>query len=208
MDTVNSKKMFISLIPWVLFTIIAGRAGADFVGWAALVAGLLTLGIAIKGVSDRTADGSRSTLKVIDAAGIVTFAVMTVLAFTGSHGVREHIVDYGRGACALVLAIVMLGSLLVVPFTEQYAREQVPRAYWHSPVFKSLNRHISAAFGIAVLVMAAGHFVSGWLESRGDLTSILNLILNWAIPILVILRAIKYTDRVTDDGATHEQAAA
>jgi cytochrome bd-type quinol oxidase subunit 2 len=208
MDTVNSKKMFISLIPWVLFTIIAGRAGADFVGWAALVAGVLTLGIAIKGVSDRTADGSRSTLKVIDVAGIVTFAVMTVLAFTGSHGVREHIVDYGRAACALVLAIVMLGSLLVVPFTEQYAREQVPRAYWRSPVFKSLNRHISAAFGIAVLVMAAGHFVSGWLESRGDLTAILNLILNWAIPILVILRAIKYTDRVTDDGTTHEPAAA
>ena len=204
----NPKKMFISLIPWVLFTIIAGRAGADFVGWAALVAGVLTLGIAVKGVSDHTADGSRSRLKVIDAAGIVTFAVMTVLAFTGSHDVREHIVDYGRGACALVLAMVMLGSLLVVPFTEQYAREQVPRAYWHSPVFKSLNRHISAAFGIAVLVMAAGHFVSGWLESRGDLTSILNLILNWAIPILVILRAIKYTDRVTDAGSTHEQAAA
>jgi hypothetical protein len=208
MVAVNPKKMFISLIPWVLFTIIAGRAGADFVGWAALVAGVLTLGITIKGVLDHTADGHRSTLKVIDAAGIVTFAVMTVLAFTGSRGVREHIVDYGRGACALVLAIVMLGSLLVVPFTEQYAREQVPRAYWHSPVFKSLNRHISAAFGIAVLVMAAGHFVSGWLESRGDLTAILNLILNWAIPIFVILRAIKYTDRVTDAGTTHEPAAA
>ena len=67
----------------------------------------------------------------------------------------KHIVDYGRGVCALILAVIMLGSLLVVPFTEQYAREQVPPAYWHSPVFRVLNRRISAAFGLAVLVMAA-----------------------------------------------------
>lgn len=193
----KSSKMFISLIPWVLFTVIAGHAGANFVGWAAAVAGLMTLGIAIKGMTDRSADGRRSSLKVIDAAGIVTFAVMTALAFTGSHSLRLDIVDYGRGACALVLAIVMLGSLLFIPFTEQYARESTPRAYWHSPVFRSINRHISAAFGIAVLVMTVGHFYSGYLESHTGLSAGANLILNWVIPVGVILAALKYTDRVT-----------
>jgi hypothetical protein len=194
---VKSNKMFLSLIPWVLFTVIAGHAGANFVGWAAAVAGLMTLGIAIKGMTDRSADGHRSSLKVIDAAGVVTFAVMTALAFTGSHSLRQDIVDYGRGACALVLAVVMLGSLLFIPFTEQYARESTPRAYWHSPVFRSINRHISAAFGIAVLVMTVGHFYSGYLESHGGITTAANLILNWMIPIGVILAALKYTDRIT-----------
>jgi hypothetical protein len=122
----KSSKMFLSLIPWVLFTIIAGHAGANFVGWAAAVAGLMTLAIAIKGTTDRTADGRRSSLKVIDAAGVITFGVMTALAFTGSHSLRQNIVDYGRGSCALILAVVMLGSLLFVPFTEQYARESTP----------------------------------------------------------------------------------
>jgi hypothetical protein len=198
---VSSHKMFVSLIPWVLFTIIAGRAGADFVGWAAAAAATMILVIAVRDIRDRTIDGQRANLKVIDVAGLVTFAVMSVLAFTGSHGLREHIVLYGRGVCALILAVIMLGSLLVVPFTEQYAREQVPRAYWHSPVFRVLNRQISAAFGLAVLVMAASHFLSGWLESRGDLTSIRNLLLNWAVPIVVILAAIRYTDRIKGDRA-------
>lgn len=141
--------MLISFIPWVAFTLVAGHAGAGFVGWAAALAGLLTLGIVVSGWSGRTAYGSRSRLKIIDVMGIVTFVAMAALAFTGSGDVREHIVDYGRGACVLVLALVMLGSLLAVPFTEQYARESVPRQYWHSPVFRAINRRISAVFGVA-----------------------------------------------------------
>jgi hypothetical protein len=195
----KSSKMFLSLIPWVLFTVIAGHAGANFVGWAAAVAGLMTLAIAIKGTTDRTAEGGHSSLKVIDAAGVVTFGVMTALAFTGSHSLRQNIVDYGRGSCALILAIVMLGSLLFVPFTEQYARESTPRAYWHSPVFRSINRRISAAFGLAVLVMTCGHFYSGYLESHGGLSNGANLILNWVIPVAVTLAALKYTARITSD---------
>jgi hypothetical protein len=207
----HSKKMFLSLIPWVLFTIIAGRAGADFVGWAAVVAGLMVVGIAVKGTRETTPNGSRSSVKVIDLSGIVTFAVLAGLAFAGSHDLRQNIVWYGRGACALVLALVMLGSLLFVPFTEQYARESVPRQYWNSPVFRGINRHISAAFGVAILVMAGGHFLSGYLESNGDLTSALNIILNWVLPVLLVLGALKYTTRVTsgsaEQSATHPDPA-
>jgi hypothetical protein len=197
----KSTKMFISLIPWVLFTLIAGHAGAKFVGWAALVAGVLTVAITIKGVREKTVDGHRSSLKLIDAAGIVTFAAMAALAFTGSDQLRRNIVDYGRGSCALILAVVMLGSLLVVPFTEQYAREQTPRQYWNSPVFRSVNRHISAAFGLAVLAMTGSHFYSGYLESHSELTTRANLILNWVIPVLLIMAAVKYTDRIKADSS-------
>jgi hypothetical protein len=197
----NSNKLFVSLAPWLLFTIIAGRAGADFVGWAAAVAAIATAFIAVRGRGTRTVAGRRSSVKIIEVAGVITFAAMAFLAFTGSHGLREHIVEYGRGVCALILAVIMLGSLLIVPFTEQYAREQVPPAYWDSPVFRVLNRRISAAFGLAVLVMAASHLLSGWLESGGDLTPIRNLALNWAVPIAVILGAIRYTDRIKGDRA-------
>jgi hypothetical protein len=205
----KSSKMFISLIPWVLFTLIAGHVGAQFVGWAAVVAGAITVGITVNAMGERTVDGRRSSLKIIDAAGIVTFAVMAVLAFTGSDHFRHDIVDYGRGACALVLAVVMLGSLLFIPFTEQYAREQTPRQYWPSPVFRSLNRHITAAFGAAVLAMTASHFYSGYLESHTGLTTRANLVLNWVIPILLIMAALKYTDRVKGgaERPAHDAAA-
>ena len=188
----NSKKMLISLIPWVAFTLLAGHAGTGAVGWAAALAGLLTVAIVAWGMRER-ADGSRSSLKAIDAAGIVTFATMAALAFTGSPALHEHIADYGRGSCALILALVMLGSLLVVPFTEQYARESVPRQYWHSPVFRAVNRRISAVFGLAVMVAAACHLYAGYLGANAGLTHAANLALNWVIPVLAILAAIKYT---------------
>jgi hypothetical protein len=189
----NSKKMLISLIPWVAFTLLAGHAGTGAVGWAAALAGLLTVAIAAWGMRERAADGSRSSLKVIDAAGIVTFAAMAALAFTGSPTLREHIADYGRGSCALILALVMLGSVLVVPFTEQYARESVPRQYWHSPVFRAVNRRISTVFGLAVLVAAVCHLYAGYLDAHADLIPAANLALNWVTPVLSVLAAINYT---------------
>jgi hypothetical protein len=192
----KSSKMFLSLIPWVLFTLIAGHTGSRFVGWAAVAAALIVVGLTVKGFQDRMPDGHRPSLKIIDEAGIVTFTVMAILAFTGSDSLRRNIVDYGRGACALILAVVMLGSILLVPFTEQYAREQVPRQYWHGPEFKAVNRHISAAFGVAVLAMTVCHFYSGYLESHTGLSTRDNLILNWILPILFVLAALKYTDRV------------
>jgi hypothetical protein len=193
----NATKLLTSIAPWVLFTVIASRLGADLVGWAAAGAGALVVVVAIRGRAASTSNGRRNSLKLIDAAGIVTFAAMAVLAFTGSHTLRTHIVDYGRGTCALILALVMLGSLLVMPFTEQYARESVPEAYWHSPVFRAVNRRISAAFGLAILAMAGSHFVSGALESSGHLTTGANLVLNWVIPIGLIVAAMKYMQRVT-----------
>ena len=202
----NFKKMLISLIPWLVFTLVPGHDGVDFVGGAAAGAGLLTLAIAITGRTERNVDGSRARLKVIDATGIVTFTVMTALALTGSPSLRHHIVDYSRGACALILAIVMLGSLLIVPFTEQYARETVPRAYWHSPIFRNINHHVSLAFGIAALVMSAGHLYSGYLESHGGSSTTADLFLNWVIPAVVILTAIRYTDRVSTVTDKHSVA--
>jgi hypothetical protein len=188
----NSKTMFLSLIPWVLFTVIAGHGGTGFVGPAALIATVLAAGIALK-------NSRGSNLKVIDASGIVTFGALTVIGFAGSDAVRQHVIDYGRAGSALVLAAVMLGSLLFVPFTEQYAREATPKQYWNSPVFRAVNRRISALWGGAILVMAGSHFVSGHLEAAGNLTNRDNLVLNWVIPVLLVLGAMKLTGRIVGE---------
>ena len=190
MDDMNPKMMLTSLVPWAAFTLIAGHAGADYVGLAALLATALAVGVAVK-------NGLRHA-KLIDLTGVTTFGLMTVVSFLGDHGVRQNIVEYGRGSCALVLAVVMLGSLLFVPFTEQYAREAVPQQFWNSPTFHSVNRQISAAFGLAILAMAASHLVSGYLEATSGLPTRTNLMLNWIVPVVLILGALKYTARITE----------
>jgi hypothetical protein len=193
--------MFLSLISWGLFTVIAAHGGTGFVWVAALIALVTAAVIAV--VNSRS-----SSLKVIDVAGVVTFAAMTAIAFVGNDAVRRHVIDYGRGGCALVLAAVMFGSLLFVPFTEQYARESVPQQYWASPVFRAVNRKLTAVWGTAILVMAGGHILSGYLDAAGELHRRTNLTLNWVLPVLLVIGALKVTNQVVGAGQADPAHAA
>ena len=53
--------------------------------------------------------------------------------------------------------------------------------------------------------MTVCHFYSGYLESHTGLSTRDNLILNWVLPIVFVLAALKYTDRVK--GASPEPNA-
>jgi hypothetical protein len=188
-DIMKNLGMLIGLAPWVLFSMIAEHIGANAVGYAAALAGACSLVLAVRGAMS---DG----LKIIDAAGVVTFAVMSVVGFEGSHHVRQLLVDYGRGGCTVVLALVILISAYTVPFTEQYARAGVDRRYWGSPVFRATNRKISLVWAGLIAAMAAGHLIAGALASSGHDRPIVNLALNWGIPILVVVQGMRASERI------------
>jgi hypothetical protein len=187
--------MLLGLAPWVLFSMIAEHVGAGAVGYAAAVAGLGSLVLAVRGAA---ADG----IKIIDAAGVVTFAGLATIGFAGSHHVQQLLVDYGRGGCAVVLALVMLVSAYTVPFSEQYAHARVDRRYWGSPVFRATNRKISIAWAGLIAVMAASHLLAGALAANGHDRPIVNIALNWGVPILVVLKGMKVSDRIAGERAT------
>jgi hypothetical protein len=119
----------------------------------------------------------------------------------GTEAIRSDVANYGRGGSTLVLALVMLGSVLLLPFTEQYARESVPRQYWGSPVFRSVNRRISAAWGLAVTVIGAGHLLAGDLQAGGHSSLVVKLVLNWVVPAGLALAAMTYTKHVVGPDA-------
>jgi hypothetical protein len=196
----GNKKMFYSLIAWAAFTILADHGGTRFVPVAALIACLIAVAITVYNTRG-------SSLKLIDATGVVTFAAMTAIAFAGNDAVRRHIVDYGRGGCALVLGLVMLASILVTPFTEQYARESVPQQYWTSPIFHAVNRKLTALWGAAIVVMSGSHFISGYLQAAGELHHRENLVLNWVIPVLLVLGVIKVMGQITSGESTERATA-
>jgi hypothetical protein len=196
----NSKKMIFSLVPWVLFTVVVNKGGSGAVGWAALGAAVIALFVTLR-------NRGHETVKIIDVAGIATFGIISALAFVGSSSLKDNLAEYGRGGSALVLAVVMLGSLLFVPFTEQYARESVPKEYWGSPVFRAVNRKISAIWGLAILAMAGSHLISGYIEATSTLDRRENLLLNWVVPVLLVLGAIKFTNSATSDRSDAAQAA-
>lgn len=182
------KKVLISFIPWVVFSVLVQRAGVEAAGVGALLAALVGGYLAFAG---------RSTgVKLLDLVSTVTFAVLAAVAFVGGSGVEAWGADYGRGAAAVILGVVMLGSTLLVPFTEQYARASVPQQYWHTAAFRSVNRRISAAWGAAILLMSLGHLLAGAVDpasAPNPGARPAELMLNWIFPVLLVLAAVKYT---------------
>jgi hypothetical protein len=186
----KASNLLLGLAPWVLFSMIAEHIGADAVGYAALAACLGSVVLALRGVR-------HGGVSILDAAGVVTFGILAAVGLTASHHLQQLLVDFGRGGSAAVLATVMLVSVATVPFTEQFARAQVDRRYWGSPVFRAVNRRISLVWAGLIYVMALSHLTSGYLAHQGDDPR--NLLLNWVVPVLIIMVGLRQTDRITGE---------
>jgi len=199
----NAKKILLGLAPWALFSILTERLGADAVGCAALLACVGSLILAIHG------SRGKSGLKIIDSAGIVTFGIIALISLFGGPAVDDALADYGRSVAAFVLAAVMAISAVTVPFTEQYARDSVDPRYWGSPVFRAKNKTISALWAGAVCAMAVCHLIAGALASEAGLSGAHpgNLVLNWVIPIGLIIFVVKRTRVIAGDQPRSSQPA-
>ena len=81
---------------------------------------------------------------MIEIAAVATFIVFTVVAFVADPSVTHWLTRYARAVAAAVLALLVFGSLLFVPFTAEYSRRSVPREYWHSPKFMAINRRLTS----------------------------------------------------------------
>lgn len=169
--------IFIALIPWVLFTVVADHSTLKLASIAAL---LISVGVCV--YSSR--GGGRP--KMLELAAVATFVVFTVVAFIADPSLTHFLTRYARAIAAGVLALLVFGSLLFVPFTEEYARETVPREYWNRPRFKQINRNLTAMWGGVFTVITASHVIAGAIDQRPT-----NVIFNWVIPITLVVWGVR-----------------
>jgi hypothetical protein len=169
--------MFIGLASWVLVTVIAEHGTLKIAAIASLV---IAIGVCVYSARG----GGRP--KLIEGAAVVTFAVFTVLAFVADPSLTHWLTRYARAIAAAALALLVFGSLLFVPFTEEYARERVPEQYWNSPKFKAVNRRLTAIWGGIFLVMTVSHVIAGAADKTGT-----NIVFNWVIPVALVLWGTK-----------------
>lgn len=185
-------KVFAGFIPWIVFSLVATRTGTGAVATAGFLAFLVAAAFVIRSVR------RGESPKVLEVTGAVAFAGIGLAAFLDPRA-DAFLASYGRSLATWTLAVVIFAMLPVMPFTEQYARESVPREYWHTERFRSVNRRISAAWGLAIASMAAGHLLAS-LFSRADLgitlpARPLDLVFNWILPIALVWWAVRYTAR-------------
>jgi hypothetical protein len=169
--------IFLGLVPWFLFTIIAEHGTLVVASIAALV---IAVGICLYGMRG----GGRP--KMIELAAVASFAAFTAVAIVADPSLSHWLTRYARAIAAALLAVLVLGSLLFTPFTEPYAREKVPERFWNSPQFVAANRRLTILWGGVFAVMTCSHVAAGLLDTR-----ITNIVFNWAIPIWLILYGVK-----------------
>jgi uncharacterized membrane protein len=175
---VQKAAIFLGFVPWIVFSVVAGPSTWM---WAALAALLCSLILSVPSWR------STRSISVLDAAGLLFFGVLVVLALTLDRATLQPIEDRAQMLSSIVIALVALGSLAVGrPFTEYYARQQTPREYWNSPTFKQINRVITAVWGLVFVLNALCDAAVAYLGVTSD-------VFNWVVPIVAIVAAVKFT---------------
>jgi hypothetical protein len=181
----SGSSLYLAFLPWVVFAIVAHRD--------TFLAGALVALAAACGVAWHSTRDGRS-LKAPEVGAVVAFAGFAVVALVIDQATADELARYARAIAAGLLALIAFGSLLGTPFTEQYARESVPRELWSSPRFRAINRDLTSMWGLVFLLMVPAHALAGAID-----TPHANLFLNWVVPILLITWAARRTQRVTGE---------
>ena len=133
---------------------------------------------------------------VLNVGMLIPLVTITVVGFVGGPDVDAWLYDWAVPGVGLVLGVFILALVPFAPFTERFARQATPPAYWGSPTFSRINRVLSAAWGLAIVIMG----VCSLLVAALDLYSADcadpgtgELVLNWVIPIVVIIGMVRYT---------------
>ena len=175
--------IFLGFVPWIVFSVVAGPSTWM---WAALAAFLCSLILSVPSWR------STRSISVLDAAGLLFFGALVVLALVLDRATLQPIEDRAQLLSSVVIALVALGSLAVGrPFTEYYARQQTPREYWNSPTFKQINRVITAVWGLVFVLNALCDAAVAYLGVTSD-------VFNWVVPVVAIVAAVKFTDWYPD----------
>jgi uncharacterized membrane protein len=145
-------RLIFGFLPWIILGVLGNRS---FV-----LALMLSLGAAAFTTFRQVRNRS---LKILDTATLVFFIVVPI----GVFGFQWMILaTYMSLLVNVTLMLIAWGSLLGgMPFTIQYAREQVAPEFWHSPLFIRINQYITAIWGLDFFLSA---LVSLYRHMSGD----------------------------------------
>jgi hypothetical protein len=183
--------LILSFLPLITFSLLARVLPHGDIGVAALIAAVIAL-IAL--ATSRPAWPP----KILGTCSLVLFAVIAVLGFTLDSNDDRWLATWGCAGVGLVIGLIILALIPVMPFTEQFARESTPQAYWGSPTFKKINRVLSTTWGAAIFGLGICRVAAAAIGGR-----LPEILLGAIIPVVIIGYGLKfsreYPERVTRD---------
>lgn len=131
------RSLIIGFLPWIFYFTFIGPEQAQIN--AAIVIALVSF--LFSGISSLMKGFILNWVTLL----FFTFMLVTVVWLE-----NDWIAQHALLISNTVLAVVAWGSFLVgTPFTEQYAKQQVPQSKWHSPVFIKINQILTMVWGVA-----------------------------------------------------------
>ncbi len=145
-------RLVVSFLPWIILAVLGNRS--FFLS--------IVVALAVSAVATGRQIIGRN-LKILDTVTFVFFLFVAV----GVIGFRWMLLAiYMSLLVNVTLTAIAWGSLLAgMPFTIQYAREQVAPEFWHTPLFIRINQYITAVWGLDFFLAA---LVSIYRHATGD----------------------------------------
>jgi len=170
-----------SFAPWLVF-LLAARVTSLY---GAVAAGaVVAVVVLIRAIG-------RKRVHMLDVASTVYFVALVAVLIVVHPGHLDYWARYAQAGSHIALTLLVFGSILVGrPFTESYARETTPESVWRTNGFHSLNRQISAVWGLAFLVGTVSLIAAGSVDSRQVLLRII-------VPFGALYYAYVYTQKQT-----------
>jgi hypothetical protein len=170
-----------SFAPWLVF-LLAARVTSLY---GAVAAGaVVAVVVLIRAIG-------RKRVHMLDMASTVYFVALGAALIVVHPGHLDYWARYAQAGSHIALTLLVFGSILVGrPFTESYARETTPESVWRTNEFHSLNRQISAVWGLAFLVGTVSLIAAGSVDSRQVLLRII-------VPFGALYYAYVYTQKQT-----------
>ena len=187
--------LILAFLPLIVFSVLSRFLPHHYIGIAGLAAAVIAL-IAI------LTSHPVWPPKILNTCSLVLFALIAVLGFTLGKNDDRWLATWGGAGVGLVLGLAILVLIPVMPFTEQFARESTPQAYWSSPTFKKVNRALSIGWGAAIFALGVSRVAAAAIGGR-----VPELLLGLVVPVAIILYMLKFS-KTYPDRVTHEPAHA
>lgn len=178
--------LVIGFSPLIVFSLLTKILPSGDIGIAGLVAAVLAL---LAMVISRPIWPP----KILNACSLVIFTVLAVLGFSLDKGDKTWLATWPGGGVAIIIGAVILLLVPVIPFTEQYAKETVPREEWGSPTFNRVNHGLSLAWGASIVVIGVARVLAEAVARHSSGHDLAQILLGAAVPVIIIVYMLKFT---------------
>lgn len=166
--------------PWVVLYVVEGPGRLTLACTIALV--MSVIGLALEKLRG-------TQLKPLAFVDVAAFSAFLLGSFIAAPSTISWFEDWFSEFGNLFLVVVIGGSMLArQPFTLPYAKEEVDREYWDSPVFLRANYVLTGVWALAFLTGALASLVGNLVLSYED-----DIWTGWLIQIVAVMVAVAFT---------------